>query len=431
MAVAFGRVADHLVAAVFGEVHVNVRHLLALYVKEALEDEPVLQRVDVRDVQAVERDGGRCRAPQRHLDPLLVSVLRKVLHAEDVIGEPGLADDVQLVIKAAHGLFRLTRVAAPEAFPAELVEVLVRRSALRHLRLRDANVAELQRQVAHLGDLPRVVDSLGQVGEESAHLVLGLQAVAAVVARHPEAVFVLHVGVRADAEEDVLVGGVVRLDVMQVVRRDHRQPRLAGQAQQLHAQLLVLIDAVLLQLDVVVAEQLFVVVRRLHRVVEAAVQQASRNLAGGAAREHDEPFAVLLQDLAVHARAVVVALEVRLRRERQEVVVAGLVLGQHRQMVRLLRLRVAVQSRALRDVGFDADDRLDVALPRLFVELDRAVEDAVVRQADRLLAQLFGAVHQFRDAREAVEERELGVGVEVREHQRGRAGRAGMELLNR
>ena len=38
VAVAFGRVADHLVAAVLGEVHVNVRHLLALYVKEALED---------------------------------------------------------------------------------------------------------------------------------------------------------------------------------------------------------------------------------------------------------------------------------------------------------------------------------------------------------------------------------------------------------
>ncbi len=43
----------------------------------------------------------------------------------------------------------------------------------------------------------------------------------------------------------------------------------------------------------------------------------------------------------------------------------------------------------------------------------------MVREADRLLAQLLGAVHQLRYAREAVEEGELGVGVEVREHQRG------------
>jgi len=94
----------------------------------------------------------------------------------------------------------------------------------------------------------------------------------------------------------------------------------------------------------------------------------------------------------------------------------------------LLDLRVAVQPRALRDVGLDADDRLDAALPGLFVELNRPVKDAVVRQADRFLAQLFGAVHQLRYAREAVEERELGVSVEVREHQWGRAGR---ELLIR
>ena len=45
-------------AAVVLEVKVYVRHLLALQVEEALEDELVRHRVDVRHVQAVQREAG-------------------------------------------------------------------------------------------------------------------------------------------------------------------------------------------------------------------------------------------------------------------------------------------------------------------------------------------------------------------------------------
>ena len=55
-AVALGGVADHFLAAVVGEVEVHVGHLAALGVEEAFEDEPVLGRLDVRDVEAVEHD---------------------------------------------------------------------------------------------------------------------------------------------------------------------------------------------------------------------------------------------------------------------------------------------------------------------------------------------------------------------------------------
>ena len=52
-AVALGCVTDHLAAPAFVEVHVDVGHLLAARVQEALEEQVVSDRVDVDDAQAV------------------------------------------------------------------------------------------------------------------------------------------------------------------------------------------------------------------------------------------------------------------------------------------------------------------------------------------------------------------------------------------
>src|SRR3989304_3766145 len=113
---------------------------------------------------------------------------------------------------------------------------------------------------------------------------------------------------------------------------------------------------------------------------------------------------------------------------------ARLVLRQERHVVRLLAcpepgrriVRLLRVAGAAGDVRLDADDRLDAARLRLLVELDGAVEDAVVRQADRLLAELLGAAHEERDAREAVEQRVFGVEVQVSEHQG--SGQGGIRL---
>ena len=53
-----GNVPQHLVAPVILEVHVDVGHLFALNVQEALEDEAVLHWVDFCDAQAIEGNAG-------------------------------------------------------------------------------------------------------------------------------------------------------------------------------------------------------------------------------------------------------------------------------------------------------------------------------------------------------------------------------------
>ena len=63
--VLLGHVVDDLVAPVHGEVDVDVGHGLAARVEETLEEQVVLDRVDVGDLEAIGDEGAGCRAAAR------------------------------------------------------------------------------------------------------------------------------------------------------------------------------------------------------------------------------------------------------------------------------------------------------------------------------------------------------------------------------
>ena len=75
--------------------------------------------------------------------------------------------------------------------------------------------------------------------------------------------------------------------------------------------------------------------------------------------------------------------------------------------------RLLIEPAARGDVRLDADDGIDAARLTLFVEFDRAVEIAMVRQRKRGHLESRGARDKLGDLREPVEERVVAVGVEV------------------
>ena len=93
LAVLLLHVLDHLAAPVHAEVDVDVRHVDALRVQEALEKKLVLQRVDVGDLHAVrhQRSGGRA-APRPDGNRLLARVADKVPHNHEIAGILHLLD---------------------------------------------------------------------------------------------------------------------------------------------------------------------------------------------------------------------------------------------------------------------------------------------------------------------------------------------------
>ena len=76
---------------------------------------------------------------------------------------------------------------------------------------------------------------------------------------------------------------------------------------------------------------------------------------------------------------------------------------------------LAVEARTRRDVGLHAEDRLDPGLQRRRLELVRSEHVPVVRHGHGVHVQRLHLLDEFLDAVGAVEERILGVQVEVNE----------------
>ncbi len=126
---------------------------------------------------------------------------------------------------------RFTKTEILQAFAREVREVFVRREAFRDLRLRQAHAAEVELQVALLGDELCVGDGFRVVGEEREHLLLGLHVVAVVV--HLQlALGIVDGSVRADAEQHVVGLGVLRLQIMHVIGGHQGQAPAGGQVQE-------------------------------------------------------------------------------------------------------------------------------------------------------------------------------------------------------
>ena len=125
-----------------------------------------------------------------------------------------------------------------------------------------------------------------------------------------------------------------------------------------------------------------------------------------------------LEQLPVDARLVVVALEVAEAGELDQVRVAGVVGGEQREVGVALLVRLAVVG----DVDLAADDGLDAGVAGRLPELDGARHRAVVGEADRRHLELGGPRDEVGNPARPVEDRVLGVDVEVDEFGLGHRG---------
>ncbi|MDF9803148.1 hypothetical protein M2436_001695 [Streptomyces sp. HB372] len=438
-AVLLSHVPDHLDAPALVEVDVDVGHGDALGVEEPLEDQPVLDRVEVGDAHRVrdDRPGGGTTAGA-HRDAVVLGPHDEVGDDQEVPREPHLDDDVHLVLDLLLPVVGdAVREAAAHADPDLLLEPGDLREAVRDLELRH-EVLRLEHAggVDLLGDQERVGAALlpGVGGVDGVHLVRRLEVVARAV--EAEAVGVREVLAGLDAEQGVVGGGLVGVRVVGVVRHERRDVELLADLQQPVTDPALDLDAVVHQLQEVLVrpEDVLVVGGRLDRLVELAEPQPGLHLARGAAGGRDETFGPLGDGLLVHPGPLLEpALGVRVGGEPEEVVQPGLVGGPDRLvgvttgsghivalLVRLSPLHLALVFARLRgDIRLDADDRRDARLRRRVEEVVGAVEVAVVGHRDVRHAHLVAGLEHVLEPRRTVQQRVLGVNVQVRE---GRLG---------
>ena len=277
-------------------------------------------------------------------------------------------------------------------------------------------LAELHFQIALLGDFQRVPYRLRHFTEQRLHLRGRAQIKLLRHIAHPLGIAEQALG--ADADERVMCMRVIFLEVMHVVGRDELQSEFLRPRNQVAIHFDLLWNRVVLEFEVKVlrAEDLFEPVHRGARPVQLVLLDQFGNFAGETAGERDQPLLVLRQDFLVDARFVVITLQVGRGVEFDQVSVAGLVLGQQDQVVvNILAAarRLLVQAACRRHIDLAADDRFDALIARGLIKIDRAVEHTMVgdRQGGKL--QVARLVHQRVETAGAIEQRILGVQMEM------------------
>ena len=189
---------DHPLAALHAEIDVEIRHGHPLRIQQALEEEVVAQRVQIRDAEAVGHQRCGAGAPAAHRHGVLPRPVDELLHDQKVAGETHLDDHAQLVIQPFAVALRryalgsaVVGQVAIEGRCGALLQHVRQRLALRHRIRRQVVGAQLHRVAAALGEFDAVVQRLRQVREQFAHfrrraqiLLIGVRAFAARIVQH-------------------------------------------------------------------------------------------------------------------------------------------------------------------------------------------------------------------------------------------------------
>ena len=413
-AVAPRDIVDDLLPAFVAEVDIEIRHANALRIEEALEQQVVFHRVDAGYADAVGRDAAGAGTASRADGYVLAArKIDEVVDDQIVIDISHLRDDVKLIPQPLFDdAARLVSVSPAHtliAQPLEVVAVALSLQRVLSFEIGQLYHAELEFDVAALGDLPRDVDGLGIGRERLAHLLLALDI--EFVGGKLHIAPVLDGAVGLDADEDVLRAAVLLLGVVAVVGGDERDARLAGYTRYQRQDALLLGDAVVLYLkeEVVLAEDVAVFQRRRLCAVIVGIEQLARHLSREAGRHRDKPLAVFPQQLLVHPRLGIEALGEAAGDQLYQVLIALVVLAEQHKVPASVHAVHLVKAHSCRDIDLAADYRLDAGLFRLLIKIDHAEHDSVVGYRRAVLSDLLYVLKHILDAARAVKKAVFGV----------------------
>ena len=402
-AIAVGNVLDDPVAALHAEVHVEVRHGHPLGIEEPLEQQVVPQRVEVGDPEHPGHQRARAGAATRtDRHAILAGPADEVRDDQEVTGEAHLADDAQfgreprlvvgtidrgaIVGGLRHGGCREPRL---EPLARLFAQELLRGLPGGHRVRRQRSLAEPHLEVEAPGDFHRVLDRLGNVGEQLRHLLGRTQVLLLAVAPRARRVRQQRAIVYADAR-------LVRLEIVageepHVVRCDHRHA-LRHRERQAPGDVLLFARAPgPLQFQVeAVTEQCQPRGERRARICLVSCEQCPADVAVAAAGQgHETRRAVGAEPGPVQRRTMpALAFEVGTRDQSRQVAIAAIVLAEQHQAARLGTLSFLLHQRV------DSHQRLQAAGLGRRVELHQREQVALVRDRHRGHAQPRAGIDQ-------------------------------------
>ena len=202
---------------------------------------------------------------------------------------------------------------------------------------------------------------------------------------------------------------------MGVVGCNQRDARFPCKADQKRQHLLLLLQAVILYLNVVIAlpEQIVIIKGRVFRFFVVARQEGLGDLARKARRKAHQTLVVLLQHLFINPGLGIKALDEARGHQLDQVFVAGFILAQQHQMVRAVDPVHLVEPGAGSHIDLAADDRLNACLFGCLVKIHTAIHCAMIGNGNGGLPQLLHPVENFIDPAGAVQQAVFGMDMKV------------------
>ena len=289
-------IVDDLRAALVAEIHVKVRHRNTLGIEKALEQEVIFHRVDIGDADAVGRKAPRPgAAPRPDGDAVGLGVMDEIVDDEVVFHIAHAADGGKLVFQPVPVFLRgIFAVVADKSLPAQAAEVAFVILAVGGIEKRQPGVAEFKFDITPLGDFDGIFDGLGDVPEKLGHLLAAFYI--EFVGGEFQRLLIIYGMAGLDAGEQELHPAILFFKVMGVIGGNQSHADLPGQTDEVGQDALLLLDAVVLQLDIVVfgAEQVTVPQCGLPRFFVFPGLQVPRDLPGEAGGKADEALVVVL-----------------------------------------------------------------------------------------------------------------------------------------
>ncbi|MCG3774995.1 MAG: hypothetical protein JW395_1823 [Nitrospira sp.] len=431
-------ILDHFAAPVHAEIDVDVRHADAFRIQEALKQQAVLHRVHVGNRHGVaDQTAGRRTAPWAYRNADGFRITDEVPDDEEVAGELHLLDHRdfafqtfhvfgQIVLQPAGGAQSFqARPTTFKALPGHVSKVRIRIKGRRDIKARERILHLIQLYLATLRDLPGAINRIFEFAEEGHHLVAGLQVELGVIPVH--ALGIVDGLARRDAHQDLVSAGVILAEVVRVVGGDHRDAGLYRQAVDLGRQPFVLFEAVVLDFEeeVLLPEHLLIAIGIAFGFVVFIVENALVQVAAEACGQADQAFGVPRQEIFVDPGLVVEAFQIGRRHQIHQVLVAFLVFTEEDEVV--VAIRVGADLHPLTgNVDFAAYNGPDALRVGCVIERDGPEKVAMVGHADGRHLLLLADLHELVDLAGSIEQRVVGVVVEVNERDVSHVGAASL-----
>ena len=311
LAVLLFHIINHPVAIALAEINVEVGHGNPLRIEKALEQQVVLQRIQIGNLEGIGHQGaGTGAAPGPDRTTVLLGPVDEITNDQKIARKAHLQDRVDLEfqpfdIASTHALaFGLHRIAAQQSLTQPQVRGVAKVGLrchllaidLRYREVRQLRLVKDQCQVAAPGNLPAVLQCRRQIGKQRLHLRGGLEIL---LTREPSnATLVAQDFALGDADPGLVRLKIVSTGELYRVRGHHRQAHAGRQLNRGHHMPLVICAPGALQLQIkTMWKNTPEAQRRIAGACLIARKQGLPDRSGLRTRKRDQSFAQFRQPI--------------------------------------------------------------------------------------------------------------------------------------